>query len=323
MSLDAPLNGAADWTPAGPLTPITPEERERLAGLEQVIETGLVSFVAVGTALAEVRDDRLYRGTHSSFEAYVQDKWHFSGRRAYQLMEAAEVCTTVQAQGAPPLANEAQARAIGLVPPEDRAEVLNEVAAAGKVTAKAIEEHPKHPKPAAPPAQQDSGAAPSPPPAAPPPADPAPAPPPASAAVEAGREHAAPPRPGCSTCGATEVPLPGGRCADCWAEDVVKAKVTRDHGSPPPKPEPQPAPAAAPKPPKLGDLGTEQVDRCWKPFHQIRKALAGFPPPDEITATLPPDSVESFDQADDLIEWAEAWKQARKANPGLRLVEGR
>ena len=47
-------------------------EVARLAELELVIERGQKAFVAVGNALAEIRDQRLYRETHATFEAYCK-----------------------------------------------------------------------------------------------------------------------------------------------------------------------------------------------------------------------------------------------------------
>lgn len=35
---------------------------------EAIIERGLATFVEVGTALAEIRDNRLYRESHGTFE---------------------------------------------------------------------------------------------------------------------------------------------------------------------------------------------------------------------------------------------------------------
>ncbi|HEX6762895.1 MAG TPA: hypothetical protein VF094_08855 [Gaiellaceae bacterium] len=45
-------------------------ESARLAELEHVVEQGLQTFVEVGLALAEIRDGRLYRATHSTFAEY-------------------------------------------------------------------------------------------------------------------------------------------------------------------------------------------------------------------------------------------------------------
>lgn len=80
---------------------------DRLAELESVIERGVPTFMEVGRALAEIRDTRLYRETHPTFEAYCRDRWGFTDRRARQLIAASrqvESGTTV------PVENERQAR---------------------------------------------------------------------------------------------------------------------------------------------------------------------------------------------------------------------
>jgi hypothetical protein len=84
------------------------EENERLAELEAVIES---SFVAQGNALREIRDSRLYRETHDTFEAYCQERWDYSRPQAYRLIAAAETVEVVSPNGdtASP-ANEAVAR---------------------------------------------------------------------------------------------------------------------------------------------------------------------------------------------------------------------
>lgn len=58
---------------------------------EAIIERGLTTFVEVGMALAEIRDNRLYKGTHSSFEDYCRDRWGFNRQRASQIITASEV----------------------------------------------------------------------------------------------------------------------------------------------------------------------------------------------------------------------------------------
>ncbi len=54
---------------------LTSSEATRLAELEEQISSGLATFVAVGQALLEVRDRRLYRQTHATFEAYCRERW--------------------------------------------------------------------------------------------------------------------------------------------------------------------------------------------------------------------------------------------------------
>jgi hypothetical protein len=91
---------------------LTTTESARLVELEAVVERGLQTFVEVGRALAEIRDERLYRATHRRFEDYCPDRWSFGGGRARQLIVAAKTATRVAVLGLPPLANEAQARAL-------------------------------------------------------------------------------------------------------------------------------------------------------------------------------------------------------------------
>ena len=75
---------------------ITLDERSRLYQLEETIRQGLNTFVDVGNALLEIRDKRLYRQEHSTFEEYCREQWSFTKQRAYQLMDAATVVDTIQ-----------------------------------------------------------------------------------------------------------------------------------------------------------------------------------------------------------------------------------
>ena len=52
---------------------------------------GVAVFVEVGKALAKIRDGRLYRETHATFEAYCAERWGWSRVRAHQLIESSEV----------------------------------------------------------------------------------------------------------------------------------------------------------------------------------------------------------------------------------------
>jgi hypothetical protein len=117
---------------------LVPDERFRLSELEIVIEGGLQTFVDVGLALGEIRDSRLYRETHATFEDYCLERWKFTGRRGRQLIAAAEIGTVV------PVENEAQARE--LVPllrdhgPEAVAEAWASCDGADRVTAAALKD---------------------------------------------------------------------------------------------------------------------------------------------------------------------------------------
>ena len=53
---------------------------DRLAECEAVIERGQQTFIEVGQALMEIRDSRLYRETHATFEAYCNERWGWTRR---------------------------------------------------------------------------------------------------------------------------------------------------------------------------------------------------------------------------------------------------
>lgn len=62
----------------------------RLPRLERVIQTGLRSFVAVGSALKAIRDRRLYREAgFSTFENYCRTRWGFGRDYADKQISAA------------------------------------------------------------------------------------------------------------------------------------------------------------------------------------------------------------------------------------------
>lgn len=63
------------------------EERERRR-LELRVER---AFFEAGAALRQLRDKRLYRSTHRTFEEYCKDRFGYTRRRPYQLIEAAIV----------------------------------------------------------------------------------------------------------------------------------------------------------------------------------------------------------------------------------------
>jgi hypothetical protein len=89
---------------------LTLADQGRLAELEAVVERGMQTFVEVGTALMEIRDFKLYRQTHATFEGYCKDRFGFSDSRGRQLIAAAKTVTTVTAEGLPAPTTERQAR---------------------------------------------------------------------------------------------------------------------------------------------------------------------------------------------------------------------
>lgn len=114
---------------------ITLPESRQLISLESKIEAGRKTFVEVGLALAEIRDQRLYRADYATFEDYCKQKWQWSKQHVYNLIECAPI-----AKSNPQITSLNQARVIAQVPPANRAAVLEKATSQGKVTAKAIQE---------------------------------------------------------------------------------------------------------------------------------------------------------------------------------------
>lgn len=119
---------------------ITGAEARRLEALEATIERGLNTFVEVGAALLEIRDSRLYRTTHGTFEDYCRERWGMVASRARQLIAAAETVQNLQSVTTVTLlpATESQARPLTTLEPEVQREVWQravETAPNGKVTA--------------------------------------------------------------------------------------------------------------------------------------------------------------------------------------------
>jgi hypothetical protein len=118
--------------PSAPLPEkLTKTEQKSLAAHEAVIQRGLGSFVEVGSALAAIRDNREYRGTHPTFEAYVAERWDIERRQAYRLIDAsvvmADLCPTGHKKPHVLPVNEFQARALAKADSEDRLPIWNAV----------------------------------------------------------------------------------------------------------------------------------------------------------------------------------------------------
>jgi hypothetical protein len=118
-------------------------ERNNLTELEATIEKNLTAFYEVGFALMQIRDNRLYREKHGTFEEYCKSKWGLERRRAYQLIDGYKVSENVNNCSQKPT-NEAQTRPLTRIKdPEEQREIYQkavETAPEGKVTAKHIEE---------------------------------------------------------------------------------------------------------------------------------------------------------------------------------------
>lgn len=123
---------------SAPAQGLTPSESYALHAHEQVIERGLATFHEVGTALLAIRDGRLYRSTHKTFEDYCQARWSMTHRRADQLIEASEVMRNLGNIVSQKPANARQAAELAKLEDADQVlawKTIIETAPGGKVTA--------------------------------------------------------------------------------------------------------------------------------------------------------------------------------------------
>ena len=90
LSLVSESSNAGDTTQAAVevLEELTEQEAAERHRLELKVER---AFVEAGVALRSLRDLRLYRSTHKTFEEYCQDRFEYKRARSYQLIGAATV----------------------------------------------------------------------------------------------------------------------------------------------------------------------------------------------------------------------------------------
>lgn len=121
---------------------LTEDEETALDRCETTIERGLKTFYAVGNALVEIRDERLYRKAYGTFEDYCQERWGMSKTHANRLIASADTIDNLTPIGVIP-DNEAQIRPLTRLEPDQQREAWQravETAPNGKVTAAHVEQ---------------------------------------------------------------------------------------------------------------------------------------------------------------------------------------
>jgi len=101
-------------------------QRARLQELESIVEHGLQIFYEVGKALDEIREQKLYRETHKTFEAYCLDNWGLGRRTADRFIAAAQVIENLRPIGLKIPTKENQLRPLTGLPPELQLEIWQE-----------------------------------------------------------------------------------------------------------------------------------------------------------------------------------------------------
>lgn len=117
---------------------LSPAESRHLKAMEARIERGLHTFKVVGEALMDIRDNRLYRQTHATFEAYCRERWDMGRERAYQFIGAAEVVKALGAGDGEGPVNEAQARELVTIAHVGGPEAVQAVWKAAQETGKPV-----------------------------------------------------------------------------------------------------------------------------------------------------------------------------------------
>ncbi len=74
--------------PVGGDGPLSDRERAQLTACESSIDTLRIAFWAAGRALQIVRDGRLYRDSHETFDEYVEQRWDMQRSYAHKLIRA-------------------------------------------------------------------------------------------------------------------------------------------------------------------------------------------------------------------------------------------
>lgn len=88
------------------------QQRTRRDELIALVHKNKSVFIETGNALIELMTDRLYRETHQTFEAFCEDEFGISRRRAYQLAEGARNVKNVAQAGLIPPAADSTARTL-------------------------------------------------------------------------------------------------------------------------------------------------------------------------------------------------------------------
>ncbi len=123
----------------------TPVRNSRLEELEKIIEEGLKSFISVGNALFEIKQDKLYKQLgYKTFEEYCISRWNILRNYANKQIAASNVVNNlIQGTIVPKIlpANEAQARHLTKLSPDSQRKawtIVLETAPEGKITEKHV-----------------------------------------------------------------------------------------------------------------------------------------------------------------------------------------
>lgn len=118
--------------------PLTVSEIKRLEELEGVVKNNFLAFVELGTALAEIRDKRLYRNDEGrTWEGYCRELWDMSSRHAERLIASSVVIENLKTRPIGRISpdhpgfvlpiNESQARPLANLEPEEQKKIWEHI----------------------------------------------------------------------------------------------------------------------------------------------------------------------------------------------------
>ncbi|WP_159850987.1 hypothetical protein [Nocardia sp. CY41] len=89
---------------------LSEKERGDLAACEAALDVARVAFYIAGKALRVIRDAKLYRATHATFDDYVSERWGMRRANAHRLIEAAPIAEPIVSSPMGDKINERQTR---------------------------------------------------------------------------------------------------------------------------------------------------------------------------------------------------------------------
>ena len=103
-------------TPSPPTKTLSDDERTEFDKQREVVRKGLGVFVVVGRALALIRDKKLYRETHDSFDTFVMDEWEMSKSHTNRQIVASQLVRKLSKSDVKPV-TESQVRPLTRLKP--------------------------------------------------------------------------------------------------------------------------------------------------------------------------------------------------------------
>jgi len=152
MKINTSKSVVVKGAPNHPTTPdlktLTPEQEDRFQELEEQIAENLLSSFKLAAALAQIRDDKLYRDLYDTFEEYCKKRWEYSRSYCARLADMHGVLTDLKEYEDNEIfpRNELQARVFVPLNKDQRIKLLKTVFAESKTEGTTASEFAKYRK---------------------------------------------------------------------------------------------------------------------------------------------------------------------------------